>query len=220
MARRFDAVIFDLDGTLIDSAEAITLIAGRFLAEHDAPPLTIDEARSFVGNGGDVFARRMLRSRGLVAEGAAGDAHVARFLEHYDEAPGHENPAYPGAVAMLDALSSLPLGLCTNKPYKPTLNILDALDWTDRFGSVVGGDSLPVKKPDPGPLYHVIDALDIPLERTLFVGDSEVDTATAQAAGIAYALHTDGYRNTPAEELPADLYFNDFKVLSDYVLGG
>ena len=218
MPSRYDAVIFDLDGTLIDSAEAIMLIAGRFLAEQDAPPISIEETRSFVGNGGDVFARRMLRARGLVAEGAQGDAHVARFLEIYAVAPGEENPAYPGAEAMLDALDGLALGMCTNKPYQPTLNVLDALGWGTRFASVVAGDTLAVKKPDPEPLLHTIRELGVPPERTLFVGDSEVDTQTAVAAGIDYALHTKGYRNTPAEELPALLRFDDFAVLSAFVL--
>ena len=219
MPRRYDAVIFDLDGTLIDSVEAIKLIAGRFLAEQGAEPLTIDEARGFVGRGGDVFAQRMLRARGLVAEGAEGRAHVKRFLELYDEAPGHENPPYPGAGDMLAALAGLPLGLCTNKPYRPTLNILDALGWADAFASVVGGDTLAVKKPDPEPLRHTARELGVPLERTLFVGDSEVDTETAQATGAPYALHVNGYRGTPVEDLPALLYFDDFSVLADYVLG-
>ena len=218
MTRRYDAVIFDLDGTLIDSAEAITLIAGRFLAEQNVPPISIDEARGFVGNGGDVFARRMLRARGLTADGPEGDAHVVRFFELYAAAPGEENPAYPGAEAMLDALAGLALGMCTNKPYAPTLNVLDALGWRGRFGSVVAGDTLAVKKPDPVPLFHTIRELGVPQERVLFVGDREVDTETALAAGIDYALHTKGYRKTPAEDLPALLRFDDFAVLSDFVL--
>ncbi len=219
MTRPYDAVIFDLDGTLIDSAEAIMLIAGRFLAEQGAPPISIEETREFVGNGGDVFARRMLRARGLEAEGAGGDAHVARFLELYAMAPGEENPAYPGAEAMLDALSGLALGMCTNKPYDPTLNVLDALGWRNRFGAVVAGDTLATKKPDPEPLLHTVRELGVSPERVLFVGDSEVDTQTALAAGIDYALHTNGYRKTPAQDLPALLRFDDFTALSAFALG-
>ena len=219
MPRRYDAVIFDLDGTLIDSAEAIARIAGRFLAEHGRAPLSVDEARGFVGNGGDVFARRMLRARGLEADGAQGDAHVARFLALYAQAPGEENPPYPGARAMLEALARLPLGLCTNKPHAPTLNILRALGWADRFACVVAGDTLPVKKPDPEPLLHAVRALGASADRTLFVGDSEVDTRTAQAAGLPYALHVRGYRRTPAEDLPALLRFDDFAALTAFVLG-
>lgn len=217
MPRRYDAVIFDLDGTLIDSAEAICLIANRFLAEQRATPLTIAETRSFVGRGGVVFAKRMLRARGLMEDGDEGKAHIARFLALYDEAPGEENPPYPGATAMLDALAGMPLGLCTNKPYRPTLNILDALGWRARFGCVVGGDTLTMRKPDPKPLLHTIRALVVPLERTLFVGDSETDTETAQATGIAYALHTNGYREAAVEDLPALLKFDDFSVLADFV---
>ncbi len=216
--RRFDAVVFDLDGTLIDSAEAIRAVAGRFLAEHRAPPLTAGETRGFIGNGGDVFARRMLRARGLAHEGARGDAHVARFLTLYDEAPGTDNPPYPGAEAMLDALAGLPLGLCTNKPLRPTIAILDALGWRGRFAAVTGGDTLPVKKPDPEPLLHTIRALGTAPARTLFVGDSEVDTMTAQAADVPYALHTEGYRKSAVEDLPALLRFHDFGALSDFVL--
>ena len=215
---RFDAVVFDLDGTLIDSAEAVKKIAARFLAEHDAPPLTIGEVRGFIGNGGDVFAQRMLRSRGMGAEGEAGRAHVRRFFEFYADAPGSDNPPYPGVGEMLDAIGHLSVGLCTNKPYAPTVNVLDALGWTPRFDAVVAGDTLAVKKPDPQPLLHTIRLLGATPERTLFVGDSEVDTETAGAAGISYALHTNGYRKTPAEELPADLRFDDFRHLAAYIL--
>ncbi len=219
MNARYDAVVFDLDGTLIDSAEAVKKIAARFLAEHNALPLTIDEVRGFVGNGGDVFAQRMLRSRGLEAEGDEGRAHVARFFEFYADAPGSENPPYPGVNAMLEAIAAVPVGMCTNKPYAPTINVLDALGWKARFGVVVAGDTLAVKKPDPEPLFETIRRMGIAQERTLFVGDSEVDTETAKAAGIDYALHTNGYRKTPAEDLPALLRFDDFGVLADFVLG-
>ena len=216
---RYDAVVFDLAGPLIDSAEAVKKIAARFLAEQDAPPLTIDEVRGFVGNGGDVFAQRMLRSRGLEAEGEAGRAHVARFFAFYADAPGSENPPYPGVDAMLAAIAAVPVGLCTNKPHAPTMNVLDALGWTARFGTVVAGDTLAVKKPDPEPLFHAIRLMGTTPDRTLFVGDSEVDTQTAQAAGIDYALHTNGYRKTPAEDLPALLRFDDFEALTAFVLG-
>lgn len=217
---KFDAVVFDLDGTLVDSAHAICGIAGRYLTELGAEPISMDETRSFVGNGGKVFAQRASRARDLPDSGPEFEKNYIRFREIYAAAPGSENPAYPGVQAMLDAIAGIPLAICTNKPMQPTANVVEALGWGKTFAVVVAGDTLEVRKPDPEHLLHTIRALGVAPQRTLYVGDSDVDADTATAANIPFALHVNGYRDMPAEDLAADMRFDDFAALADFIRTG
>jgi phosphoglycolate phosphatase len=123
-------------------------------------------------------------------------------------APAVLTRPYPGVVEALRDLRALghPLGICTNKALQPTEEILDALDLRGFFDAVIGGDSLPQRKPDPAPLHACFAALGAPL---VFVGDSEVDADCAARAGIRFALFTGGYRKAPVADLPHDLAFDD-----------
>lgn len=210
------AVVFDLDGTLVDSAPALRAIAARFLDELGAAPLTIEETRAFIGEGAPRFMERALAARGLGGDAGAFDARLARFREIYAEAPGEANAPYPGVGAALEALraAGLPLGLCTNKPAAPTRNVLAALGWERLFGAVAAGDTLRVKKPDPAPLRHVAATLDVDAERVLFVGDSDVDAATAEACGARFAFHARGYGAGPPHAPPPSLVIEDFAELT------
>jgi phosphoglycolate phosphatase len=116
-------------------------------------------------------------------------------------------------TAALDAFARLghPLGICTNKPVGPARAVLRHFGLLERFSVIIGGDSLPVRKPDPAPLHAAFAALRGGPQ--LFVGDSEVDAETAQAAGIPLALFTQGYRRAAAESLGARLVFDDFTAL-------
>lgn len=212
---RFRAVVFDLDGTLVDSAPAIRGVANRFLAEHDAEPLSLDETRRFVGEGAEIFLRRTLDARGMRAEGERFAARLRRFREIYAEAPGEENHPFPGVEPALAALASAgaALGLCTNKPARPTGNVLRALGWERTFGVVVAGDTLATRKPDPAPLLHAVERLGAVAEETLYVGDSETDAAAAEAAQVAFALWPRGYRKGPAEAMRRDHWLEDFAEL-------
>ncbi|GAB5446387.1 phosphoglycolate phosphatase [Gymnodinialimonas sp.] len=189
-------IVFDLDGTLIDSAADIAAAANATLAEVGAPPLSVDLARSFVGAGAVVFVERMARARNLPDAAAL----VPRFVHHYEGAV-HQTVIYPGVEAALAALKDQGhrLGLCTNKPARPTQAVLAHLGWTQLFDTVFTGDSLPQRKPDPAPLLAALDALGS--GPAIYVGDSEVDVQTAERAGVPFLLYTPGYRATPLEEL-------------------
>ncbi len=222
--RCFDAVVFDLDGTLVDSASAIQAIGGRFLAECGAKPLTIEETRAFVGRGSRHFVTQMLQARGLLVDGSEAegvDVALARFLELYAQGPGEDNKPFPGVNKTLSALAEadMRLAICTNKPLVPTWRVLDAHGWRALFDVVIDGDSTPTLKPDPRPLLAAIDALGAARNRVLFVGDSEIDRETAAAAGVSFALCLYGYRTAPIADLAPDYVLADFSALPALMSG-
>ena len=206
------AVIFDLDGTLIDSAPDINAIANAVLAQDGHDPITLAETRSFVGNGAGVFVARMMAARAIPPDPATHARMLAEFTARYETAVDLTR-LYPGARAALDALAAAghPLGLCTNKPLAPTRVILGHFGLAKTFAAVVGGDSLEVRKPDPAPLAHCL--AETGAGACLYVGDSEVDAETARRAGLPFALFTRGYRKSPVAEIPHDRAFDHFDAL-------
>lgn len=211
------AVIFDLDGTLVDSAPDIHAAANRVMRRHGLAPFTLEEARSFVGHGAAVFIERCLVARGVVDHPGLKARALGDFLEIYERAVNLTRP-YPGAVAALETLAAqgLRLGLCTNKPEGPARALLRHLGLEAPFEVLIGGDSLPVRKPDPAPLRAAIAGLGA--ARVVYVGDSEVDAETSRRAEVPFALFTEGYRKSPLEALPHAASFDEFSALPDIAL--
>ncbi|MEZ5750587.1 MAG: phosphoglycolate phosphatase [Paracoccaceae bacterium] len=206
--------IFDLDGTLIDSAPDIHAAGNAVLESEGLPTLGFDEARSFIGNGARVFIERMERAATGENNPDRTERMRARFAREYETAHGLTR-VYPGVETALGALRAQGwrLGLCTNKPVSPTMAVLRHFGWTDLFDVVIGGDSLPVIKPDPAPLRAAMAAMiDAPL---VYVGDSEVDAATAVAADVPFALFTGGYRKTAVETIPHTRAFDHWDALPE-----
>lgn len=204
-------VVFDLDGTLIDSAPDIRAAANRMLAEQGMAGLDLATIIGFIGNGLPKLVERVMMRVGL--DMARHADLTAITLAHYNAAATDLTQPYPGVVATLEALQQAGhvLALCTNKPEEPARIILRDLGIERFFDGVVGGDTLAVKKPDPEPLLHVIRALgDGP---AIYVGDSEVDAETAQRAGVRFALFTEGYRKTPVGAIAHQDAFDDFAAL-------
>ncbi|SFP67613.1 phosphoglycolate phosphatase [Tranquillimonas alkanivorans] len=201
-------IVFDLDGTLIDSAPDIRAAANAVLAAEGRAPLTLAQATHFIGNGASVFVTRMAEAADLPDDPDTHARLLTGFLERYETAVDLTRP-YPGVPEALDALaaSGHTLGLCTNKPAGPTRAVLAHLGLSGWFKVIVGGDSLPVRKPDPAPLLAAAERLG---GAALYVGDSEIDAETAQHAGIPFALFTEGYRKRPAEQIPHDRRFARF----------
>ena len=203
-------IVFDLDGTLVDSAPDIGAVAGAVLAEEGAPPLSPEETRRFVGAGAGVFVERMARARGLPAEHLP--ALLERFLALYPEATALTRP-YPGVPEALATLAGRghALGICTNKPALPTGRVLEAVGLARPFAAVVAGDTLGVRKPDPAPLVECVSRLGG--GAALFVGDSETDHETARRAGVPFALFTEGYRQDPLADVARGMRFDHFARL-------
>jgi len=207
------AVIFDLDGTLIDSAPAIFKVSNMVLAARGFAPLTEAQVRSFVGQGVQHLVRCLLQNAGEDPDGPMLAPMVADLVNHYEtEVEG--NRPYEGVRAALETLAAAghPLGICTNKPYRPAIAALRHVGLLDFFPVVLGGDSLASRKPDPEMLFatHAQLAPDLPV---LYVGDSEIDAQTAQAAALPFALYTEGYRKTPVAEMRHAVAFSDYAML-------
>lgn len=211
------ALIFDLDGTLVDSAPDIHAAVARTLAEEGAPPLTLKQVRSYIGNGVPTLIARVMAARGEAPDEARAAELLARFMRQYEASPVALTTVYPGvteALAALDA-AGYRLGVCTNKPAGAARTILAALGIERHFAAVVGGDSLPQRKPHPEPLHATLRALgggDVAC-----VGDSEIDAEAAAAAGMPLLLHTRGYRKAPIDALPHLRAFDRFSALPGIV---
>lgn len=210
------AVIFDLDGTLIDSAPAIHAVSNAVLTDLGFAPLTLPQVRSFVGKGVPNLVRQLLAASGEDPDGPL-FARVERALVARYETEVEGNTPYPGvpeALARL-AASGCRLAVCTNKPFRPAEAALRHVGLWDAFAVVVGGDSLASRKPDPAMLHHAHDRLGGgPM---LYVGDSEIDAETAANAGAPFVLYTEGYRRTPVAGLAHRAAFSDFALLPGIV---
>ncbi|WP_434620272.1 phosphoglycolate phosphatase [Tabrizicola sp. M-4] len=208
------ALIFDLDGTLVDSAPDIHAGVARLLAEEGLPDLPFATVRGFIGGGVPTLITRVMRALDLPDDPARHADLCARFTARYEDDPQGLTRPYDGVESALDALD-LPLALCTNKPEGPTRALLRHLGWTHRFPVIVGGDTLPLRKPDPAPLHHAIAATGG--GPVLFVGDSEVDAETARRAGVPLLLFTEGYRSTPLADLPHAASFDHWDRMPERV---
>lgn len=203
-------IVFDLDGTLIDSAPDIHGIANALLDGEGKDQITLDQARDFIGNGASVFVAKMRAARDIPDD--QHDRLLAQFVARYDDAV-HLTVPYPNVeLALLSLLNAgHSLGICTNKPIRPTKAVLSHLRLDRYFQTFWGGDSLPVHKPDPAPLHAAFDAL--PDGSRLYVGDSDVDAETAQHARVPFLLYTEGYRKQSVAEMPHRVAFSDFADL-------
>lgn len=214
------SVIFDLDGTLIDSAAQIHDTTNRVLCAMGLPATDRATVQSFVGNGLPALVDRLLAFHQHQLSPQARADLIAGFEADYTAC--HDlTTLYSGAAEALTQLKTqgARLGICTNKPIAPTRAILDHLGLTALFTAVLGGDSLPIRKPDPEHLLATARALGRCPDRSLgranviFVGDSEVDAATAKSAALPFLLFTEGYRKTPVDQIPHSAAFADWAAL-------
>lgn len=209
-------IVFDLDGTLIDSAPDIQSVASGMLIGLGKTALTIEETRHFIGEGAAVFVSRMIAARGLDATPQNHAALLETFVAEYEFAVD-KAVFYPGVLDALAALKSAgyTLGLCTNKPELPARAVLRHMGLVSTFDAVVAGGMLDSRKPGPAMLLRTIE--DLGGGPTLYVGDSEIDAETARRASVPFALYTQGYRKSPVAELHHDWSFEHFAALQNIV---
>ena len=201
---RPDALVFDLDGTLIDSRRDITTAINRMRAGLELPPLALEQVITMVGEGARLLIERAL-GPGFPPDEI--DRALERYLAYYWDVCLETTRPYPGVDVMLDGLAGrYPLALLSNKGEALSRRILDGLGLTAHFRQVLGGDSLPTRKPDPTGLRVLADRLGVPVERLLLVGDTWVDAETARNAGCLFALVEWGFPRPPKlADVRADL---------------
>ncbi len=211
-----EAVVFDLDGTLVDSAEDLRAACNALLTEYQRPPLSLPTIKSFIGDGVPKLVERSMLASGGWPDVEDRQALVQRFLQIYEADPSSRTRPYPGVMETLTALRAqgLRIGVCTNKPMAATTRLLADLGLTPLVDAVAGGDSYPQRKPSPEPLLGVLRDLAVTPSRAAMIGDNEHDVAAGRAAGMALVLvMAYGYSRVPVNELPADSVVDQFTNL-------
>ncbi len=213
-------VVFDLDGTLVDTAPDLIHTLNTILEAESIPALAFETARPMIGAGVRPLLERALAERGRFPGEAAMDALFARYIRSYqDHIADHSRP-YPGLEGALDRLGAhgFALAVCTNKYESLSLRLLDALGLTQRFAAICGQDTFSMKKPDPETLRLTIARAGGDPARAVMVGDSETDVSVARAAGIPVIGVDFGYTRIPMAELQPDRLIGHFDALPAAVI--
>ncbi|MFN3350525.1 phosphoglycolate phosphatase [Pseudorhodoplanes sp.] len=213
-------VVFDLDGTLVDTAPDLIDNLNTILSTEGIPPLGYDIARPMIGGGVRPLLERAFAERGHYPGEAAMDVLFSRYLQGYADRIAARSRPYPGLEAALDSLAArgFAFAVCTNKYEHLSLRLLDALGLTSRFAAICGQDTFPTKKPDPDTLRMTILRAGGDAARAVMVGDSETDVRVARAAGVPVIGVDFGYTPIPMAELRPDRLIGHYEALPEAVL--
>jgi phosphoglycolate phosphatase len=208
-------IVFDLDGTLIETAPDLVGTLNVLLEREGIAPLPLAQARTLIGQGA-----RALIARGFASAGAPldeprlstlFDAFIAHYLAHIAD----ESLPFPGLLPALDVLEAegARLAICTNKRTDLSVALMEALGLSHRFAAIVGGDAVPAQKPAAGHLLATIERSGGDAARSVMIGDSASDAGAARAAGVPLVLVSFGYTDIPAGDLGADVLIDHFDEL-------
>ena len=206
-------LVFDLDGTLVDSVMDLRAALNEVLRERGHRALSRAEVKHMIGEGVPALVARALAASG--ADPAEAPMALPRFLEIYEANPTQLSRPYPGVSETLATLRrrGYRTAICTNKPQQATLAVMQGLDLLPLFDGIAGGDRFPVRKPHPGHLLQLIAELGARPEASAMIGDNENDAAAARSAAVPLVLVRYGYARVEPESLAADALLDHFSEL-------
>jgi phosphoglycolate phosphatase len=209
-------LVFDLDGTLVDSAPDLLATLDVVLPRHGFAMASDAGLRNGIGHGARHLIEFALTRQGVSVDVATVDALYRDFLAHYEANICIGTRLYPGTLALLDrfAAAGWSFALCTNKPERLSRKLLDQLGVAERFAAICGGDTFQHRKPDPRHLLDTIAVVSGQPETAIMVGDSRTDLDTARAAGVRFVGVSFGYTPVPMAELRPDLLIDSYDALS------
>ncbi len=212
---RFPALIFDFDGTLIDSAPDIALGLNRLLVQEGRRELPLSTVHQMIGDGAGRLVEQAFAATGAALTPEEAGPMTQRYLALYGALPVDRGCIYPGVVETLAALKAAGhrLGLCTNKPAGISIDLLRELGLDMLFDAVAGGDSVARRKPHPDPLLFVMDKLGVDAGGAVMVGDNANDVAAARGACVPVVAVAYGYPRMKVEDLGADIIIDRFADL-------
>ena len=212
-------IIFDLDGTLAETAEDIIASVNHATAAFSVAPLTMNDHRALVGLGGRHLIRTAFHRLGLPLSATDLEVIFDSFISHYESNVAEQSHLFPGALASLIRLrdSGHNLAICTNKSSGPCRALLSALNIDHLFCATVTSDTFQFCKPDPRTLLATIEAAAADPQTSIMVGDSRTDIEAARAAGIPVIAVDFGYSDVPVEDLLPDKIISTFEALQDAV---
>jgi phosphoglycolate phosphatase len=212
-------IVFDLDGTLVDTAPDLMATLNVVLAREGLQPIAYADGRLMVGGGARAMVERGIKAKGHLLPATEIDRLVRDFIIHYAEHIADHSRPYDGVEAVLDQLaeSGCRLAVCTNKLEWLSLRLLDALGLRPRFRAICGADTFGVSKPDPVILNRTIERAGGNKTRAVMIGDSFTDIATARAASIPVIAVDFGYTDVPVAELKPDRVVSAFSELPDAI---
>jgi phosphoglycolate phosphatase len=207
-------IVFDLDGTLVDTAPDLIETLNFTLKQHSLPTVPYDDARPLIGGGARTMIERALILEGRSATSADVDALYAPFVAHYAEHIADRSRPFPGLLPVLDRLAAAgPLAVCTNKLERLSKRLLDALELSGRFAAICGQDTFGVQKPDPQMFRATVTRAGGEPARAVMVGDSITDIRTARAANVPVVAVDFGYTDVPIAALGPDRVIGSFAEL-------
>lgn len=209
------AILFDLDGTLIDTAPDLAAAMNCVLQQNGRDSVPVGDVRNMVGRGARVLMERGMAATGEPASEGQLDLMFDQFLNYYLDHIADNSTVFPGvekALKQLEEAGAI-LGVCTNKPESASIKLLQEFSLDGYFSAIIGGDTLAVRKPDPGHIYGTIERMDCTNSRAIMIGDSANDIDAAIAAGIPSIGVPFGYTPIPIHKLGADIIVDHFDDL-------
>jgi len=208
-------IVFDLDGTLIDTAPDLVDTLNVLFAREGLPPVPYDTARNLIGGGAKAMIARGIAADGATVAPARLERMFADFIAYYSAHIADRSRPFPGLIQALDQLAAdgCRFAVCTNKLESLSRQLLDALSLSDRFATICGQDTFGIQKPDPDILRRTIAAAGGSPSRSIMVGDSATDVSTARAADVPVIAVDFGYSERPVSELAPDRIISHFQQL-------